>query len=216
MPKEYTEEQQKSEKILTNIFAKKSLEEVDYELIRIHLPKVDLNKYISYEKFKKTDSFTLLHIAIIKGNAAGVSILLENTTGNEADIDFPTNPCKKNSATPLQLAVSLQKTQIVKILIEKGADINLTTEKYPKEPFEIAMEKGFPEIAELIEEIVRSSLESEIRPTPKFQDTKRKHTKPEGKDTIDHSPNSAFELLSTPKAILPVKREIDGVTHTTI
>lgn len=74
------------------------------------------------------DGDTILHLAIVKEKTKLVKALLERYVREEL-IDKVINLANKQHQTPLCLAVFLNQTEIVKMLIERKADVNVQLQR---------------------------------------------------------------------------------------
>jgi len=110
----------------------------DYKYLKHFLKKSSLANY------KAKDGDTAFSSAGAVYNLKAMKMLLEHGV---KDLDSHTN----NTAVPLNVVVAHGDTELVEIMLERGADPNHQYESFYRQfPLQIAVEKGFPEIVELL------------------------------------------------------------------
>lgn len=93
---------------------------------------------------KAKDGDTAFSSAAAKYNLKAMRILIEH---GAKDLDSHSN----NNAVPLNVVVAHGDAELVKMMLERGADPNHQYESFYRQfPLQIAVEKGFPEIVELL------------------------------------------------------------------
>jgi len=93
---------------------------------------------------KAKDGDTAFSSAAAKYNLKAMKILIEH---GAKDLDSHSN----NNAVPLNVVVAHGDTELVEMMLERGADSNHQYETFYRQfPLQIAVEKGFPDITELL------------------------------------------------------------------
>lgn len=112
-----------------------------------------LRLLLDRRKIKSYSIAPALIAATIHGNGKAVGILMDRA--------LKLNPWQKDFSEPLKIATSHNKVNLVKILLEKGA--NPSVSPYGKPLFKIAEERGHMELAGLL-------MEKQIRADANFID----------------------------------------------
>jgi len=125
--------------------------------ITIETPVVDA-KSDAWDKCqeKKKELVNELPSAIENGDKQKVKDLLENGVGVDSKISTLYDD------TPLTLAISKGHTEIVKLLLEYGADADYRTSEYDDTPLMLAARKGYTEIIKLLLEYGADINESKL------------------------------------------------------
>jgi ankyrin repeat protein len=84
-------------------------------------------------------------VAIERGDLAAVRALVEEGNAPDSAIDYGGEP-----TTPLYKAAGEGRTEIVKYLIEKGADVNFRGREWGHTPLHEAASRGFDDVIEVL------------------------------------------------------------------
>ena len=98
---------------------------------------------------------TPLYRAVKNGDIEAVTILVELcpehlNTESESVTRISGFGFHTRLGTPLMLAVKEQSAEIMRILVNAGADPTKSTRNYPLSPFDIAIEEGYTEIVRIL------------------------------------------------------------------
>lgn len=135
--------QEKCVEIIELALLKKAIKTNNLELIQSSVRALATNP----DTFFAKDNLAPIHLAVIKDNSTLVSLLvtINPTLINLSDI---------NGLTPLHWAVLKNHSTVVKLLVDKGANINQTTNKNmgKKTALLLAREKGHFKCEEILQE----------------------------------------------------------------
>ena len=84
-------------------------------------------------------------VAIERGDLAAVKALVEEGNAPDSAIDYGGEP-----VTPLYKAAGEGRTEIVRYLIEKGADVNFRGKEWGHTPLSEAAGRGFDDVVEVL------------------------------------------------------------------
>lgn len=108
---------------------------------------VNINELFELDGFKHSRKKTALHVAIEIGDPEMIRLLLDNGAGPGLYSTFD----DRDEFTPLEYAVMNNRLEIIRLLVDKGADINAGSSLY--NPLLLAIGDNKAEIARLLLEL---------------------------------------------------------------